>query len=85
MWSSPSSLGFNINPQSPSSGLPLMSLQGLFSLGFSNEGPQPRKDTNLTYSDNFSHVMGNHNLKIGATVEQFRVSNPLLRRQQWRL
>ncbi len=73
---SPSSLGFNINPQSASSGVPLISLQGLFNLGFSYEGPQPRKDTNLTYSDNLSHIIGNHNLKIGATVEQFRVSNP---------
>ncbi len=73
---SPSSLGFNISPESPSSGVPLISLQGLFNLGFSNQGPQPRKDTNLTYSDNFSHIMGNHDLKIGATIEQFRVSNP---------
>ena len=48
----------------------------MFNLGFSNQGPQPRKDTNLAYSDNFSHIIGNHDLKIGATIEQFRVSNP---------
>ncbi len=72
----PSSVGFAINPQSPAASLPVISLTGLFNLGFSSEGPQPRKDTNLTYSDNLSHIFGNHTLKIGATVEQFRVSNP---------
>jgi hypothetical protein len=72
----PSSVGFAISPQSPSENLPLMSLTGLFSLGFTYEGPQPRKDTNISYSDAFSHVVGNHDLKFGASIEQFRVSNP---------
>ncbi len=72
----PASAGFNITPQSPSAGLPVVALTGLFSLGFSAEGPQPRKDTNLSYSDDFTHLIGNHSLKVGATVEQFRVSNP---------
>ena len=72
----PSSLGFGIDPQNPSSGIPNMGLTGLFTIGFSYEGPQPRKDTNLTYSDNFSHLVGNHDLKFGVNIEQFRVSNP---------
>jgi hypothetical protein len=72
----PSSAGFNIAPQSPAAGLPVMALTGLFNLGFSSEGPQPRKDTNLNYSDDFSHLIGSHNLKFGVTFEQFRVSNP---------
>lgn len=73
----PSSLGFSINPQDPSvASVPLMSLQGLFTLGFSNNGPQPRKDENLLFMDNFSKVVGNHNLKFGAHVERFVVSNP---------
>lgn len=72
----PSSLGFNIHPQNVQSGIPNMDLTGLFTIGFSYEGPQPRKDTNLTYSDNFSHIAGNHDLKFGVNVEQFRVSNP---------
>ncbi len=72
----PASAGFNINPQSPSAGLPVMALTGLFNLGFSAEGPQPRKDSNLNYSDDFTHLIGNHSLKIGGTLEQFRVSNP---------
>ncbi len=72
----PSSVGFAIAPQTAESGLPVMALTGLFNLGFSSEGPQPRKDTNLTYSDDLSQTIGNHNLKFGATLEQFRVSNP---------
>jgi hypothetical protein len=76
----PSSYGFNITPQSPMSGLPLISVTGLNGtssfLGFSNSGPQPRKDANLTAADNFSKVWGNHTLKFGALYEQFGVSNP---------
>jgi hypothetical protein len=51
-------------------------VQGYFTLGFSDDGPQPRKDTNLRASDVFTWVKGNHTLKFGGSVEQFRVSNP---------
>ncbi len=72
----PSSYGFNINPQSASAGLPYVGVTGFFSLGFSTNGPQPRKDANLRGSDTVTFVRGNHTLKFGASVEQFRVSNP---------
>jgi len=72
----PSSYGFDINPQSPSSGLPYMGVLGLFALGFSQDGPQPRKDTNFRGGDTFTWVKGSHTLKFGASVEQFRVANP---------
>ena len=81
----PSSYGFNISPQSPQAGLPAISVQGLNGttatgganfLGFSGEGPQPRIDSNLTGADNFSKVLGNHNLKLGVSFEQFGVNNP---------
>lgn len=72
----PSSVGFDIFPNNPSSGVPFMNLSGLFSLGFTREGPQPRKDTNLTAGDNFTRVYHNHSFKIGTSVEQFRVNNP---------
>ena len=72
----PSSAGFAITPQYPASGLPFMNITGLFSLGFSREGPQPRNDTNVSGSDNLSKTIGNHNLKFGGTIEQFLVSNP---------
>ena len=73
----PASLGFSINPQDPSAaGVPYMGLTGLFDLGFSRNGPQPRKDENLDFADNFTKIVGNHNLKFGAHVEKFVVSNP---------
>lgn len=72
----PSSLGFNIVPQSPSASVPYMGLTGFFSLGFSPDGPQPRIDTNTDFTDNFSKIAGNHNLKFGAHVEKFVVNNP---------
>lgn len=72
----PSSAGFNITPQSPEAGLPNIGLTGYFTLGFSYEGPQPRKDTNLLGSDIFTKIAGNHSLKFGATYEQFGVDNP---------
>lgn len=73
----PSSLGFSINPQdAAAASVPLISLQGLFTLGFSNNGPQPRIDTNGDYSDNFTKIAGNHNMMFGAHVERFVVHNP---------
>lgn len=81
----PSSYGFDISPQSPMANLPLINVSGLNGttasgpgafLGFTYEGPQPRKDTNLNASDNFSKIFGNHTLKFGVSYEQFGVSNP---------
>ncbi|MGA7522352.1 MAG: carboxypeptidase-like regulatory domain-containing protein [Acidobacteriaceae bacterium] len=72
----PSSAGFNITPQDPLMGLPNMSLNGYFTLGFSFEGPQPRKDTNLLGSDTFTKIIGNHSMKFGGIYEQFGVENP---------
>ena len=74
----PSSLGFSgITPQLPSAaGVPVMNLTGLFTLGFSFEGPQPRHDANYDFADNFSKVLGNHDLKLGAHFERFSVDNP---------
>ena len=73
----PSSFGFNINPQDAAAAtLPFINVYGYFALGFSTNGPQPRKDENYTYFDNFSKVAGSHDLKFGATVERFVFSNP---------
>ena len=71
----PSTLGFNITPQSSQSGAPFISVGSIFDLGFSPDGPQPRTDTNLSYGDNFTWVKGDHNLKFGGNFEQFRVHN----------
>jgi hypothetical protein len=73
----PSAFGFNIVPQDAAAGaLPFINVNGYFALGFSTNGPQPRKDENYTYFDNFSKVVGNHDLKFGANVERFSIDNP---------
>ncbi|WP_049961327.1 carboxypeptidase regulatory-like domain-containing protein [Pseudacidobacterium ailaaui] len=73
----PSSLGFQINPQNPAAAsIPKISVTGYFTLGFSNNGPQPRLDANEDYADNFTKIVGNHNLMFGAHVERFTVHNP---------
>jgi hypothetical protein len=47
----PSSFGFDINPQNAAAGaLPFMNVNGYFALGFSTNGPEPRKDQNYVYA-----------------------------------
>ena len=79
----PSSFGFNIVPQDAAAGtLPFINVNGYFALGFSTNGPQPRKDENYTYFDNFSKVAGSHDLKFGVNYERFVFNNPYYSRQQ---
>ena len=77
---SPSSLGFNINPQdAAAASVPTMSVGGTnvgFTLGFSTNGPQPRIDQVAQLDDNFSKVIGRHTLKFGYDGRRFNVSNP---------
>lgn len=73
----PSSYGFHINPEDPAvASMPLVSVGGYFALGFTPFGPQPRLDTNLDYADNFTKIVGNHDIMVGAEVERFGVNNP---------
>ncbi len=73
----PSSAGFDITPQNTSgAGLPLMGISGYFSLGFSNNGPQPRIDQVAQADENITKTIGHHSLKIGYDGRRFNVSNP---------
>ncbi|MGH9437565.1 MAG: carboxypeptidase-like regulatory domain-containing protein, partial [Terriglobia bacterium] len=73
----PSTAGFNITPQNASqAGLPVISLTGLFSLGFSADGPQPRLDETYQLTDSLSKVVGNHSLKFGFDAKRYNVNNP---------
>jgi hypothetical protein len=73
----PASLGFNIKPQAPQyAQVPTIAVSGLFTLGFSTNGPQPRKDQNYQVDDNVSKVWGNHTLKFGWDGRRFNVDNP---------
>lgn len=77
---SPSSLGFNINPQdAAAASVPTISVGGSdvgFTLGFSTNGPQPRIDQVAQLDDNLSKVIGHHTLKFGYDGRRFNVSNP---------
>jgi len=74
----PTAYGFTgLNPQTPSvASIPAMFLTGLFNLGFSIYGPQPRLENTYQAIDNFSKVIGNHTLKAGFTTDRFEVYNP---------
>jgi Carboxypeptidase regulatory-like domain len=74
----PSSFGFTgITPQNPAvAGMPVIAVTGLFTLGFSDNGPQPRIDQTYQLTDNFSKIYGRHSLKFGFEGRRFQVSNP---------
>jgi hypothetical protein len=74
----PKSVGFTgINVQDPTiSSWPLIDLSGFFSLGFSNNGPQPRIDQTYQVDDNLTKIMGRHTIKAGFDMRRFQVFNP---------
>ncbi len=74
----PKTVGFTgINVEFPNvSSYPLINVTGLFSLGFSNNGPQPRIDQTYQVDDNFTKIMGRHTVKIGFDMRRFQVYNP---------
>ena len=75
----PSSLGFNINSQITSGqSVPFFHIFGTynFALGFTTNGPQPRKDENYEITDNFTKIVGKHALKLGFDARRFNVWNP---------
>ena len=74
----PTSYGFTgINPQFPQyASLPVMAVTGLFTLGFSEFGPQPRLENTYQFIDNFSKIAGRHTFKAGFTTDRFQVYNP---------
>jgi hypothetical protein len=75
----PSTLGFSITPQSASgAGVPLIVVPGLFNLGFSPYGPQPRTDQIYQGADNFSFIAGRHTLKFGFDMRRWEVLSPVL-------
>ncbi|HEY1211276.1 MAG TPA: carboxypeptidase regulatory-like domain-containing protein [Terracidiphilus sp.] len=72
----PSSVGFSISPQDPASAtVPQLGVSGFFTLGGTNNGPQPRIDQNYQIEDNFSKVLGRHALKFGFDGRKFSVWN----------
>jgi hypothetical protein len=74
----PTDYGFTgIIPQDPAeASLPVMAVGGLFTLGFSSNGPQPRLQNNYQGIDNFSKVYGHHTIKAGANYDRVTLNNP---------
>jgi len=75
---SPSSLGFTgINPQNTkANSAPRIDVTGLFTMGFSDNGPQPRLDDTAQLIDNFSYTTGKHAFKFGVDIRRGHVANP---------
>ena len=75
----PATYGFTgIFPQTLSgASLPVINVVGLFNLGFSSDGPQPRIDNTYVLSDNLSRIVGRHTIKLGFTMERFAVFQPV--------
>ena len=72
----PSTAGFSITPQdTAASTIPQLGVSGFFTLGGTNNGPQPRIDQTYQVEDNFSKVFGRHSLKFGFDARRFNVSN----------
>jgi len=76
---SPSAYGFtgitsNQNPAAQQ--LPVVSVSGRFSLGFSADGPQPRVQNTYQVVDNFSKVWGHHTFKAGFNMDRLEINNP---------
>jgi len=72
----PSSVGFSITPQDTGGAtVPQLAVSGFFTLGGTNNGPQPRIDSTYQIEDNFSKVFGHHTLKFGWDGRRFNVWN----------
>lgn len=73
----PSDFGFQINPQSTKgAGVPVIAITGLFTLGFTQNGPQPRIDDTGQFTDNLSYTTPRHAFKFGTTILRGHVFNP---------
>ena len=76
---SPSAYGFTglTSNQAPQfQQLPIMDLAGLFTLGYSDDAPQPRVQNTYQVTDNLSKVVGHHTLKLGFNMDRQEINNP---------
>jgi hypothetical protein len=78
----PTTYGFTgIFPEAPSiSSLPVIALNGLFTLGFTIDGPQPRIVNTYNPSDSFTFIRGRHTVKLGFVMEDDQDFNPFYSR-----
>jgi len=75
---SPASLGFTgiTSQNAKANSAPRIDVTGLFTLGFSDNGPQPRLDDTAQLIDNFSYTTGKHAYKFGVDIRRGHVATP---------
>jgi hypothetical protein len=56
--------------------LPVVYVSGMFTLGFSAFGPQPRVQNTFQVVDNLSKVWGRHTFKAGFSMDRLEINNP---------
>jgi hypothetical protein len=56
--------------------LPVAYVAGMFTLGFSAGGPQPRVQNTYQVVDNLSKVWGHHTFKLGFNMDRLEINNP---------
>jgi len=72
----PSASGFAITPEDGANAtLPTIGVTGFFTIGGTNNGPQPRTDQVIQFDDSLSKTIGHHTLKFGYDGRRFNVSN----------
>jgi hypothetical protein len=78
----PTAYGFTgLLPQTlEGASLPVISLTGFFSIGFSIDGPQPRIVNQYQPADDLTWIHGRHTLKFGFNMQRFEDFNPFYSR-----
>jgi hypothetical protein len=56
--------------------IPVVYVSGMFTLGFSAYGPQPRVQNTYQVVDNLSKVWGHHTFKAGFNMDRLEINNP---------
>jgi len=68
--------GITSNQASQFQELPIVNVSGLFTLGYSDDAPQPRVQNTYQVVDNLSKVIGSHTLKFGFNMDRQEINNP---------
>jgi hypothetical protein len=68
--------GISSNQATQYQELPIMSVAGQFTLGYSDDAPQPRVQNTYQAVDNFSKVIGHHTMKFGFNMDRQEINNP---------
>jgi len=68
--------GINASQDPAAKQLPVVAVAGMFGVGYSVDGPQPRYQNTYQIVDNFSKVVGHHTMKFGFNMDRQELNNP---------